>query len=192
MVPVLDVGNVGGVAMRGPSVMLLLAVLVAGCGPTVQEQRSARLEALQLELDTALATWKTDVSLRRFASSADAARTLASRYDTVYERWGLRPDPLTQASLAYAVALAARVDERDLSAEDANALLGKMRGDMDQARSALSAGNADSPASREAAMLAWWKDYWTANQQRYEATSRSPVRCEIAPPNTRGSLVVCN
>jgi uncharacterized membrane-anchored protein YhcB (DUF1043 family) len=172
--------------------MLLLAVLLVGCGPTVQEQRAARLEALQLELDAALETWKTDVSLRRFPTSAEAARSLASRYDTVYERWGLRADPLTQASMAYALALATRVDAKDLSAEDANALLAKMRGDMDRARSTLSARHAHSPTSRDAAMLAWWKDYWTASQRSYQTTSRNPVRCETTPPEGHGSSVVCN
>jgi hypothetical protein len=178
--------------MRWIPVVLVVAILEAGCAPTMEQQRSARLEALQLELEGALDTWKTEVKLGRFGTSANAARALASRYDAVYGRWGLHADPLTQATMAFAFALAVRVDGRDLSAEDANALLGKMRGDMDRTRSALSAKHADSPTSRDAAMLAWWKDYWTANQQNYQTKSRNPVRCDITPPDPRGSSVVCN
>jgi len=49
--------------MRWLSVILVVASLEAGCGPTVEQQRSARMEALQLELEGALATWTTDAKL---------------------------------------------------------------------------------------------------------------------------------
>lgn len=118
-------------------VVLLVGMAAVGCGSTAQQHRSARLEALQPELDSFLETWKAAVTLRRFGTSADSAHALVSRYDTVYARWGLRPDPLTQATMAYTVALAARVDRRDLSVDDTNALPGNMRGDVGRARSVL-------------------------------------------------------
>jgi hypothetical protein len=177
--------------MRWIPVVLVVAILGAGCAPTVEQQRSARLEALQLELEGTLETWKTDVKLGRFGTSANATRALVSRYDVVYERWGLRADSLTQAMLAYASAAAARVDGKELSAEEANALLEKMRMDLDHARSALTARRAQNPGDRDAAMLSYWKDYWAAHQQAFQITSRNPVRCEINSPVIRGKLVVC-
>jgi hypothetical protein len=177
--------------MRWIPVVLVVAILGAGCAPTVEQQRSARLEALQLELEGTLETWKTDVKLGRFGTSANAARALISRYDVVYERWGLRADSLTQAMLAYASAVATRVDGKEISAEEANALLEKMRMDLDRARSALTARRAESPADRDAAMLSYWKDYWTASHQAFQITSRNPVRCEINSPIIRGKPVVC-
>ena len=119
--------------MRWIPVVLVITILAAGCAPTIEQQRSARLEALQLELEGTLDAWKTDVKLGRFGTSANAARALVSRYDAVYERWGLRADSLTQAMLAYASAVAVRVDAKELSAEEANALLQKMRADLDRA-----------------------------------------------------------
>ncbi len=176
--------------MRGVPGVLLVVFLVTGCGPTVQEQRSARVEAIQLELDSVLETWRTDVSLRRFATSADAGQALASRYDMVYARWGLSPDLLVRATMAYAVAVAARVDRKELSVEEANALLRKMRVDVEQARKTL-AGNTDSTAAREAAMLSWWTKYWTTNYQAYQVTSRNPVRCSTGPPQKAERSVLC-
>lgn len=177
--------------MRWISVVLVVAIVAAGCAPSVEQQRSARLEALQLELDGALDTWKTDAKLGRFGTSANAARALVARYDLVYERWGLRADSLTQAMLAYASAVAVRVDAKELSAEEANTLLEKMRMDLDRVRSALPGGRAENPADRDAAMLACWKDYWAANHHAFQVTSRNPVRCEINSPALGGKPVVC-
>jgi len=181
--------------MRNVSAALAIVALVTffiGCGPTVQQQRSARVEAFQLELNSVLETWKADVSFRRFSTSADAARALVARYDVVYERWGLRPDPITQAVLAYAVAVADRVDQRDVSVDEANALLSRMRTDTDQARSKLAATHAESPATRKTAMFSWWRDYWVTNQRAFQITARNPVRCEMGPMQAQGSLVVCH
>jgi uncharacterized membrane-anchored protein YhcB (DUF1043 family) len=177
--------------MRCVPIVLVIAILVAGCGPTVRQQRDARLEAFRLELDSTLERWKSDVSLRRFGTSADAARALATRYDMVYERWGLRADPLAQAAMAYALALATRVDRKDLSADEANALLARMDVDMKKARSTLAARHSDSPTDRDAAMLSWWKDYWAANQQAYRIAPGNPVRCESPQAGTHGNPVKC-
>lgn len=176
--------------MRWIPVVLVIAILAAGCAPTIEQQRSARLEALQLELEGTLDAWKTDVKLGRFGTSANAARALVSRYDAVYERWGLRADSLTQAMLAYASAVAVRVDAKELSAEEANALLQKMRADLDRARPALTM-RPESSADRDVAMLSCWKDYWAANQQAFQVTARNPVRCEINSPVVWGKPVVC-
>jgi len=177
--------------MRALACAILIGVCVAACGPTVQEQRTARIQALQLDLDAALERWRADVSLRRFPTSAEAARDLTSRYEDVYARWGLRADPLTQAALAYAAALAARVDRREISSEDANALLGKMRADLDRERPTLVARHPANPAERDAAMLAWWTGYWTARQHAYQAVARDPVNCRTAPGAGTGSAVAC-
>lgn len=172
-------------------VFLVVAILVTGCGPTYQQQRAARVEAFQLEVDSTLAAWKRDVSLRRFGSSVDAARALAARYDTVYERWGIRADPLTEAAMAYALALAARVDRRDLSADEANSLLAKMGSDMNTARTMLAAKHSGSPAERDAAMLSWWRGYWTSNQQTYRAAPGHPVQCDAPLARTGANSVRC-
>ena len=180
--------------MSSVSVALVIGLVVTsltGCGPTVQQQRAARLEAFQLELNSTLETWRADVSLRRFSTSADAARSLVARYDIVYERWGLQPDPLTQAVLAYALAVAGRVDRRDVSVDEANALLSRMRADTDQARSKLAATYADSRVTRKAAMFSWWKDYWATNQRTFQITAGNPVQCEVGLTQANGGLVVC-
>ena len=178
--------------MRYVPLVLAIAILGVGCAPTVEQQRAARLEALQLELDVALASWKTDVNVGRFGTSVDAARALASRYDAVYGRWGLRADALTQAIMAYALAAAVRVDGRDLTAEEANALLGRMRLDVDRARSDLTGRGVEASARRDAAMLSWWKDYWAENAQAFQITPRNPVRCETRSPAADGTSVVCH
>jgi hypothetical protein len=177
--------------MRWIPVVLVLAILQAGCAPTIAQQRSARLEALQLELEGTLAAWKADATLGRFGTSANAAQALIARYDVVYERWGLRADSLTQAMLAYASAVAVKVDAKELSADEANALLEKMRMDLDRVRSALPGGYAENAADREAALLSLWKNYWTANQTVLQVTSRNPVRCEINSSAAGGKPVVC-
>lgn len=174
-----------------PFILALAILLEAGCAPTIEQQRSARLEALQLELETTLAAWKSDARLGHFGTSANAARALVARYDLVYERWGLRADPLTQAMLAYAVALAVRVDRKELSAEEANTLVDRMRMDLDRARSRLPDGRAGSTAERDSAMLACWKEFWAANQKAFEVAPRNPVRCEINSPSGGGKPVVC-
>lgn len=178
--------------MRWLPVVLVITLAAAGCAPTMEQQRSARLEALRLELDGALAAWKTDAALGRFGTSANAALALVARYDVVYERWGLRADPLTQAMLAYAVAVAVRVDAKELSSDEANALLQKMRLDLERARSTLPGSTAESAAERDAALLACWKDYWAAFHKGFQATSRNPVRCEIHSAAAGGKRVVCH
>ena len=50
--------------MRAWACAIVIAVTVAACGPTVYEQRTARMQALQLDLDVALERWRAEVSLR--------------------------------------------------------------------------------------------------------------------------------
>jgi hypothetical protein len=171
--------------------VVFVVILGAACAPTVEQQRSARLEALQLELDGTLAAWQSDAKRGHFGTSANAARALVARYDLVYERWGLRADPLTQAMLAYTVAAAVRVDGKELSADEANRLVEKMRQDLDRERGAVSAKRAEKPADRDAAMLACWTGYWTANQRAFAASSRNPVRCEVNSSPADGKRVSC-
>ena len=177
--------------MRWMPVVFVVAILQAGCAPTLQQQRSARLEALQMELEGTLVAWKADAKLGRFGTSANAAQALIARYDIVYERWGLRADSLTQAMLAYASAVAVRVDAQELSADEATTLLEKMRMDLDRVRSTLPAGRAKNAADREAALLSLWKNYWTANQTVFQVTSRNPVRCKVNSSAAGGKPVVC-
>jgi uncharacterized membrane-anchored protein YhcB (DUF1043 family) len=177
--------------MRAWACAIVIAVAVAACGPTVYEQRTARIQALQLDLDAALERWRAEVSLRKFPTSAEASRDLASRYEDVYARWGLRADPLTQATFAYAAALAARVDRREILSEDANALLGKMRADLDRERPKLAARHPNNQAERDVAMLAWWNEYWTAQRQAFQAVGGNPVTCRTAPATVTGAAVAC-
>ena len=177
--------------MRSLALVLATLILGAACAPTAEQQRAARVEALQLELDAALANWQTDVRVGRFDTSADAARTLVSRYDAVYGRWGLRADTLTQATMAYAVAAAVRVDGGEVTVDEANALLGRMRRDTERARSDLIAPDAADSLRRETAMLSWWDAYWGKNAQAFRISARHPIRCEIASASDRGKVVVC-
>ena len=177
--------------MRAWVCVILIGIAVTACGPTVYEQRNARFQALQLDLDAVLEQWRAEVGFRRFPTSAEAARDLRLRYEDVYARWGLRADPLTQAALAYAAALAARVDRREVSPEDANALLEKMRADLDRERPTLAARHPANKAERDLAMLAWWNEYWTARQHVYQVVARDPVKGHTAPASGTGSAVVC-
>ncbi len=177
--------------MRWIPVVLVVAIAAWGCAPSMEQQRLARLEALRLELDGALAAWRIDASAGRFGTSADAALALVARYDIVYERWGLRADPLTQAMLAYAVAAAVRVDAKELSAVEADALLQRMRADLERARSTLPGSTTARAAERDAALLACWKDYWAAHHRTFQITSRNPVRCEINSAAADAKPVVC-
>jgi hypothetical protein len=171
--------------------VVLVVILGAACAPTVEQQRSARLEALQLELDSTLAAWQNDATRGHFGTSTNAARALVARYDQIYERWGLRADPLTQAMLAYSVAAAVRVDGKELSAYEANRLLEMMRKELDRERVAASTKRAEKPADRDAAMLACWTGFWTANQIAFAASPRNPVRCEVNASAADGKRVRC-
>jgi hypothetical protein len=40
-------------------------------------------------------------------------------------------------------------------------------------------------------MLAWWNEYWTAQQQGFQAVAKDPVICRTASVAVTGVAVVC-
>jgi len=93
------------------------------------------------------------------AQARNAARALVARYDLVYERWGLRADPLTQAMLAYTVAAAVRVDGKELSADEAIGCSGRCArtwigsGSLSPRKHAENAAARDAPCCLLAGLL---------------------------------------
>lgn len=176
--------------MRTALLAVAVLTLVASCAPTVQDQ-SARMRAFGADLDAALAEWQGRVSQRFYPTSVAATRDLISRYDDVYARWSIPMDPLSQALLAYSVALAERVDRGQVPAAEANGLLAAMKADMDREKQRLSSAAPDA-LGHDAAMLRWWNSYWTANRARYQGPAEHAVVCLVAPAPAGGARVTCS
>jgi hypothetical protein len=172
--------------MKRLAIVLIAGMLVA-CAAAAPD-RSAHMQAFQADLDAALAGWQERVSQKFYPTSAAATKDLISRYDEVYARWGMRPDPLSQALMSYSLALADRVDRREISAESANALLAAMKIDIDGEKKRLTAL---SQAPADTALLTWWSGYWAANRARYEASQQRPVVCQVNPAADAGTRVQC-
>jgi hypothetical protein len=170
---------------------LLLILLLAGCGSTAQERAAGRMRLLTSDLESAHEEWQAAVDRHWFRTNAQAMSDLETRYQRVYASWGLRPDPLTQALLSYAVAVAARVDRRQLSREDANRLYGQMKVDVERARDELRSESPEGQAQYEAKALAWWKAYWERSRQLFGATASDPVRCAVTSMDTGEDAVTC-
>ncbi len=158
--------------------VIVLVLLLAACATTAEDQ-SARMRAFQADLDAALGAWQERVAQKFYPTSVAATRDLLSRYDEVYARWGMTSDPLSQALMTYSLALADRVDRRQISADAANQLLAGMRADIEQEKQRI---GASAEPARDAAMLRWWGTYWTTNRARYEATPQRPVVCSTGGP----------
>jgi hypothetical protein len=159
--------------------VIVLALVLAACATTGQQDQSARMRAFQADLDAAMAGWQERVAQKFYPTSVAATRDLLSRYDEVYARWGMTSDPLSQALMSYSLALADRVDQRQIDADAANKLLTAMRADIDKEKQRIVAAG-DAP--RDAAMLRWWSGYWAANRARYEATPQRPIVCNPGGP----------
>lgn len=170
---------------------LLLVALLTGCGSTAQERAEGRMRLLASDLDAAHEEWKAAVDRKWFRTNAQAMTDLDSRYQRVYARWGLRPDPLIHALLSYGIAVADRVDRRQLLREDADQLYGQMRADLERARGEMVAQSTEGQAQFEAKVLVWWKAYWAKNRQSLEATPGDPVRCPVVPDQAGEELVAC-
>jgi hypothetical protein len=125
-------------------------------------------------------------------TNAEAMRELASRYDGVYARWGFRADVLSQALMAYSVALAERVDRRDISQDEANLLLNKLYAETERARRELALGGMATREQRDAAMIHWWNDFWSRQQETYQATPADPVRCTAMTVGVEGKSIECH
>ena len=170
---------------------LLLVVLLSGCGSTAQERADGRMRLLSSDLDSAHEEWQAALDRNWFRTNAQAMSDLETRYQRVYARWGLPPDPLTQALLSYGVAVADRVDRRQLSREDANRLYGQMKVDAERARDEIRSQSPEGQAQFESKALAWWKAYWERSRQLFGATPDNPVRCAIVSEASGGESVTC-
>jgi hypothetical protein len=170
---------------------LLLVGLLTGCGSTAQERADGRMRLLSSDLESAHEEWQAALDRQWFRTNAQAMSDLEGRYQRVYARWGLRPDPLTQALLSYGVAVADRVDRRQLSREDANRLYGQMKGDVERARDEVRSQSPEGQAQFELKALTWWKAYWERSRQLFGATPDNPVRCTIVPEDGGGESVTC-
>jgi len=178
--------------MKRIVLIILLVVMGAGCGPTIQEQRAARMRALQMDLDGTYGRWEADVARQRFTMNADAVRDLEARYAAVYARWSVQVDPFSQAILSYTVAVARKVDQREISREDATRLFEKMKADMDHERRTFASPPEASQAQRSALMLHRWEAYWNQHQHTYQTSARTPVTCRAIPDANEGGSVRCD
>ncbi len=170
---------------------LWLIVLLTGCGSTAQERAEGRRQLLSSDLESAHEEWQTAIDRHWFRTNAQAMSDLEARYQRVYARWGLRADPLTQALLSYAVAVADRVDRGQLSREDANRLYGQLRGDVERARDEIRSESREGQAQFESKALTWWKAYWERSQQLLGAAPTNPVRCTITQEAPGEDSVTC-
>ena len=170
---------------------LLLVGLLAGCGSTAQERADGRMRLLNSDLESAHEEWQAALDRNWFRTNAQAMSDLETRYQGVYARWGLRPDPLTQALLSYGVAVADRVDRRQLSREDANRLYGQMKVDGERARDEIRSQSSEGQAQFELMALTWWKTYWERSRQLFGATPDNPVRCAVVADQAGEEAVKC-
>jgi hypothetical protein len=171
--------------------VVLLVALLAGCGSTAEERAEGRMRLLATDLEAAHEEWKAALDRKWFRTNVQAMTDLESRYQRVYARWGLRPDPLIHALLSYAIAVADRVDHRQLSREEAERLYKRMRGDVHQARGEILAQSPEGQTQFEANALVWWKAYWERNRQAFQATAGDPVRCAAATDQAGMEGVKC-
>ena len=163
--------------------------LLVGCGPSQRDRQAAWVQAMQMELDAVHDQWETAMASHRFSTNGQAMRDLKARYEQVYARWALRVDPLSQALLTYAVALANRVDRAAIPREDANRLYDTLKAEIDGERRLL-AGETP-PGQREANMLQWWEGFWSTHRQTYQATPGNPITCSVTSNNAEGTSVTC-
>jgi hypothetical protein len=184
-----ELARKGGVILKRIIIVMVLATLLPGCGPSERERQAGWMRAMQMELDAAHDQWDAATASQWFSTNGQAMRDLKARYEQVYARWAQRLDPLTQALLSYAVALASRVDSRAIPRDDANRLYDALKAEIDSGRRALN-GEAP-PGQREAAMLQWWEGFWRTHQQTYRATPGSPITCPVIPNDAEGSSVKC-
>jgi len=179
------------VSILGRLAALLLVGLLTGCGSTAQERAEGRMQLLSSDLESAHEEWQAALDRNWFRTNAQAMSDLEARYQRVYARWGLRPDPLTEALLSYAVAVADRVDRRQLSRGDANRLYGQMKVDVERASDEVRSQSPEGQAQFELKALAWWKAYWERSRQLFGATPDNPVRCAVLADQAGEDSVMC-
>lgn len=93
--------------------------------------------AIEGEIQTALEEMRIEASRGRYPNYASGFRDLESRIHAIYSRHGLQADPFDQAYLSYSVALAGRVDRKEISIDEAKSLMDKMNADMQFERQRL-------------------------------------------------------
>lgn len=170
--------------------IILLAIVLSGCGPSQREREVAWRRAFQMDLEVTHDKWEADRTRRWFKNNADAMQALKSRYEEVYARWWLSVDPLSQAVLSYSVAVATRADRGEIEGEKANQLYYKLEADIALGRRTLP--KHASEIQRDAAMLQWWEAYWGQHRQIYQATPGHPIDCRVISDGARASLVQCD
>ena len=180
----------GGVVLKCAVVVMVMVTMMAGCSPSERDRQAAWKRAMQMELDAAHDQWVAAMANRWFSTNGQAMRDLQRRYELVYARWGLRVDPLSQAILAYAVALASRVDRGAISQEEANRLYDALKAEIDRRGRGLP-GKDRPEGEAEAAMLQWWEAFWNAHAQIYQATPSNPIICSVIPIDTGGDSIKC-
>jgi len=170
--------------------IILLAVVLFGCGPSQREREAAWRRAFQMDLEVTHDKWEDERARRWFKNNADAMQALKSRYEEVYARWWLSVDPLSHAILSYSVAVATRADRGEIEGEKANQLYYKLEADITLGRRTLP--KQESETQRDAAMIQWWETYWNQHREAYRATPGHPIDCRVISNGARGSLVQCD
>jgi hypothetical protein len=176
------------VLMRGGSI-LLLAGLLAGCGPSQAQREAAWMRAFQMDLEVTHDRWQADRDRKRFKNNADAMRAQKEQYEEVYARWWQHIDPLSRVILSYTVAVASRADRGEIGGDEANRLYYKLAADISLGRRTLP--NHASGAERDAAMVQWWEAYWNEHRETYQATPGHPIDCRVLPDEAGSSRVQC-
>ncbi len=169
--------------------ILLLATVLAGCGPSQAQREAAWQQAFQMDLEVTYGKWEADRAGRWFKNNAQAMGALKERYEEVYARWWQHIDPLSQVILSYTVALASRADRGEIGGDEANRLYYKLAADITLGRRTLP--NHASEAQRDAAMVQWWEAYWSEHRETYQATRGHPIDCKVISNEVRGSLIQC-
>jgi hypothetical protein len=166
-------------------VAVLAAALLWGCGPSTEAVKWGWWRALQVELDATQTQWLADTRRHQYPSYASAMRGLQTRYAEVYQRWHVEMDPVSQGVLAYLIALWTRVDQRELSWDDAQRVQERFDSDVAEARPRLPALD-DSPTA-QTDLIQWWTSNWEQHRTIYEAVPSHPIRCITTPV----SEIVC-
>jgi hypothetical protein len=178
-----------GFIMNRSIVFMVVATLLAGCGPSQRERQAAWVQAFQLERDAVYQQWEADVGRRGFSTDAAAVQDLKVRYEKVYARWMLPMDLLTQALLSYTVALANRVDRGEIGREESIRLCDRLKAEIDVGRGTL--GGETTWGQRETAEREWWERFWREHQEAYRASTRNPIRCAVLSNQVAGGSVTC-
>jgi hypothetical protein len=168
-----------------PICLLVLALVSTGCGPTRQQRADA-------EMQQVIASMRAESQTGRYTTRTERAREFQSRARSVYAKYGLTLNSFQELLLSYDVALAGRVDRREITPDEAKYLYDKMKLDLDIEKAKLDAQYQAAEAQRQAAFAQWWNGYQQQQMQlQQQRNLRNPVTCTVTPLGGGSSSVSC-